>query len=69
MRTFTPKADYKRVSIVLVAHSEEQKSDSRLSTIPTIAAVLASIKMQFPPRATSGPAHWLACGLELWYDN
>lgn len=66
---FCTKADYKSVSIVLAAHSKEQKSNSRLSSIPTIAAVHVSIKMQLPPRATSGPAHWLACRLEIWNDN
>lgn len=66
---FRTKVAYKTVSIVLAARREEQKSNSRFSSIPTIAAVQAFIKMQFSPKATSGPAYWHACGLEIWNDN
>lgn len=61
---FRTKADYKRVSLVLAAHSEEQKSNSRLSTIPTLAAVHASIKMQFP----QGPLQALLIGLHAGWN-
>ncbi len=66
---FRTKVAYKRVSIVLAARRGEQKSNSRFSSVPTIAAVHAFIKMQFSPKATSGPAYWRVCGLQIWNDN
>lgn len=56
---FRTKADYKKVSIVLAAHSKEQKSNSRLSSIPTKQLFTHPSKCNSP----QGPLQALLIGL------